>query len=194
MILISGTSKSNLIHLIDFGLAKEYMDLEGNHIPMKRKQNIVGTARYMSINTHNLIESSRRDDLEAIGYMLMYFLRGALPWQGIKGKNHQEKYMKIGQFKENTSMQLLCAGFPTEFAIYLTYVRKLEFTQEPNYDYLIELFARLFRRENFRGDNIYDWNGIELTKSTASTIDRETSSNWELRDPRSQNIERSKSK
>mmetsp|Transcript_2350 Transcript_2350/g.2299 ORF Transcript_2350/g.2299 Transcript_2350/m.2299 type:complete len:148 (-) Transcript_2350:11-454(-) len=91
--LIGRGKKAATVFLIDFGLAKKYRDPKTHqHIPYRENKSLTGTARYASINAHLGIEQSRRDDLEAIGYVLMYFNRGLLPWQGIKANTKQEKF------------------------------------------------------------------------------------------------------
>jgi casein kinase 1 gamma len=111
----------------------------------------------MSINTHLGKEQSRRDDLEAIGHMFMYFLRGSLPWQGLKAETLKERYQKIGDTKKATPIEVLCEGFPEEFATYLRYVRRLDFFETPDYDYLRKLFSDLFDHEKYEHDLIFDW-------------------------------------
>jgi len=146
------------IYLIDFGMAKFYRDPKTlQHIPYKEKRSLSGTARYMSINTHLGREQSRRDDLEGLGHVLMYFLRGSLPWQGMKAATNKQKYEKIGEKKRTTSIKDLCEGFPEEFAIYMNYVRKLGFEETPDYDYLRGLFDKVLKREGYEEDNVFDW-------------------------------------
>ncbi|XP_010082661.1 PREDICTED: casein kinase I isoform gamma-2, partial [Pterocles gutturalis] len=144
-----GSKRQHTIHIIDFGLAKEYIDPETKkHIPYREHKSLTGTARYMSINTHLGKEQSRRDDLEALGHMFMYFLRGSLPWQGLKADTLKERYQKIGDTEE--------------MATYLRYVRRLDFFEKPDYDYLRKLFTDLFERNGYVFDYEYDWAGKPL--------------------------------
>ncbi|PVG02775.1 kinase-like protein [Serendipita vermifera] len=153
-----GTKNANLVHMVDFGMAKQYRDPKTKqHIPYRERKSLSGTARYMSINTHLGREQSRRDDLEALGHVFMYFLRGGLPWQGLKAATNKQKYEKIGEKKQTTPIKELCEGFPEEFAIYLNYVRKLGFEEAPDYDFLRELFLKVIKNQGETEDGVYDW-------------------------------------
>lgn len=150
--------RGNQVNVIDFGLAKKYRDPKTHlHIPYRENKNLTGTARYTSINTHLGVEQSRRDDLESLGYVLMYFLRGSLPWQGLKAATKKQKYDRIMEKKMTTPTDILCRGFPNEFAIYLNYCRSLRFDDKPDYSYLRKLFRDLFVREGFQYDYVFDW-------------------------------------
>ncbi|KAF7795075.1 hypothetical protein EIP86_006219 [Pleurotus ostreatoroseus] len=140
----------NQVYVIDFGLAKKYRDPSTQlHIPYKENKNLTGTARYTSLNTHFGVEQSRRDDMESIAYLLIYFLRGCLPWQGLRATTKELKYERIMDMKMTISIDQLCRGLPEEFADFLSYTRSLRFDDKPNYTYYRKLFRGLFNRKNY---------------------------------------------
>ncbi|KAG6723302.1 hypothetical protein I3842_03G201600 [Carya illinoinensis] len=162
--------RANQVYIIDFGLAKKYRDSSTHqHIPYRENKNLTGTARYASMNTHLGIEQSRRDDLESLGYVLMYFLRGSLPWQGLKAGTKKQKYDKISENKVSTSIEALCRGYPTEFASYFHYCRSLRFDDKPDYAYLKRIFRDLFIREDFQFDYVFDWTILKYQQSPLAT-------------------------
>ena len=120
--------KSHIVYVLDFGLSKKYRSSKTlKHYPIIKSKNLTGTARYASINALNGFTQSRRDDLEAVGYVLLYFLRGRLPWQGIPVRNKEERYRKIMEKKIATSAEDLCKGFPRQFTDYNKYTRSLAY-------------------------------------------------------------------
>lgn len=173
--LIGLAKRANQVHIIDFGLAKKYRDPKTQqHIPYREGKNLTGTARYASINTHLGIEQSRRDDLEAIGYVLMYFNRGSLPWQGLKANQKKDKYEKIMEKKMSTPIEVLCKHFPLDFVTYLNYCRALRFEDRPDYAYLRRLFKDLFFREAYQYDFIFDWTMLNYQTRRNSERDKRT--------------------
>ncbi|CAF0794215.1 unnamed protein product [Brachionus calyciflorus] len=165
----NSTRRQHIIHIIDFGLAKAYIDPETNkHIPYREHKSLTGTARYMSINTHLGKEQSRRDDLEALGHMFMYFLRGSLPWQGLKADTLKERYQKIGDTKRSTPIEVLCQGHPEEFSRYLKYVRGLDFFDKPDYDKYRRMFQDLMKARGWECDWQFDWFGKHINSSSSN--------------------------
>ncbi|KAG8070488.1 hypothetical protein GUJ93_ZPchr0006g41479 [Zizania palustris] len=158
--------KANQVYIIDFGLAKRYRDSTTNrHIPYRENKNLTGTARYASCNTHLGIEQSRRDDLESIGYVLLYFLRGSLPWQGLKAATKKQKYDKISEKKLATPIEVLCKSHPVEFASYFHYCHSLTFDHRPDYGFLRRLFRDLSDREGYQFDHVFDWTLLKCKQS-----------------------------
>ncbi|CAE7628784.1 unnamed protein product [Symbiodinium sp. CCMP2592] len=163
------TQQSQILYLIDFGLAKKYRDSKCNHIPYRDNKSMTGTARYASVNAHRGIEQSRRDDIEAIGYVLIYFCKGQLPWQGFQAATKEEKYNKIMECKQSTSVESLCKGCPMIFVTYMNYAKALRFEDRPDYAYLRRLFKELFAKEGYENDGIYDWSQPSVTDSVTSS-------------------------
>lgn len=146
------------LYIIDFGLARRYRDARTcQHIPYREGKSLTGTARYCSIQTHIGVEQSRRDDLEGVGYMLLYFVKGMLPWQGHQSPTKEAKYKYISCCKLSTPVGALCGGLPVEFASYINYTRSLGFDEKPDYAYLRGLFRWLFHRCGYDRDYVYDW-------------------------------------
>jgi serine/threonine protein kinase len=172
--LIGLGRRSNTVHLIDFGLAKKFRDSKTHqHIPYKENKNLTGTARYASINAHLGIEQSRRDDLEGIGYVLVYFAKGKLPWQGVNAQNKGDKYHKIMEKKLATPVEYLCMGLPrirvviqfvAEFSTYMHYTRSLKFEDRPDYSFLKKMFKELMIKKNLDYDYVFDWTFPDIPK------------------------------
>lgn len=155
--LVGRHGDGNCVYLIDFGLAKKYRDAQGKHIAYKEGKNLTGTARYASLATHLGVEQARRDDLEGLGYVLLYFLRGSLPWQGLKATSKRDKYCKITHTKMSVDLHALCAGLPQCFTVYMTYCRALHFGDPPNHSYLRGLFVEALQQQPKAQRNVFDW-------------------------------------
>ena len=156
---------SHLLYMIDMGLAKKYMK-DGLHAPYKDQQCPRGTIKYVSISTHQGVEQSRRDDLETVGYVLVYLLKGMLPWQNVKFRDDKDKYRTIMERKMAITAEELCIGFPGEFAQFINYSRRLKYEEQPDYAYLRKLLDTIREREGFEIDYIYDWTPLPAIKVT----------------------------
>lgn len=134
----------NKLYLIDFGLARYYIDNEQNHISINYNKKFMGNVRFASINVHNGIEPSRRDDLISLGYIFIICLKGSLPWQSVSANTKEEKYNIIKNIKESTSLVDLCLDIPYEFLSFMSYCSSLKYEEEPNYIYMKQLFINLY--------------------------------------------------
>ena len=153
---------NNIIYLIDFGLAKKYRESNNaEHYEIKEENKLIGTARFASINAMEGLSQSRRDDLESLGYMLIYFLKGKLPWQNFLIKNKEERYNKIKQTKKEIAINELCSNCPKEIGQYITYVKNLKFDEEPNYNYIKNLFYEILNKTGNKFDYLYDWDNTK---------------------------------
>lgn len=149
------------LFLIDFGLCKRFVDpATGAHIPDREGKQLTGTPRYASVRTHLGREQSRRDDVEALAYVLMYFCNGSLPWQGKTERKRQNHYGAVLAVKN--SDQAVPAGTPREIELILSHARALSFEAIPDYDALIENLQSLFTKSGFVQDGTYDWSTVPL--------------------------------
>ena len=145
--VIGKNENNKTIFLIDYGLAKKYRSSRTmKHIEFRLTRRLTGTARYASINALRGGEQSRRDDLESTAYMLLYFLKGNLPWKGVSGVTKAEKYKKIFLLKKNISPDELCENLPNEFKEFYLYTKNLEFEEDPDYNFCRGLFNNVLKR------------------------------------------------
>jgi len=146
--------QANLAYLIDFGLSKEYRDSSTHaHVPFKKDLGPVGTAIFMSVNSHLGVELGRRDDLESLAYIFFFFLWGSLPWQGLREKDMLKSKQAI--FTHN-----LFRDLPLEFRTFLKHCCELPFDGKPNYDHFLSLFNNLLSREVSQSDMAFDWDVV----------------------------------
>jgi serine/threonine protein kinase len=151
-ILLGLDEKSNLPYIVDFGIAKPYKDKTGSILPINKNKNFVGTQKFASIAAHEGIEVARKDDLESLLYIFIYLAKGKLPWQFIN-RNLAERVKAIGESKKTILVEELCKNLPESFFKYYLYLKKLTYFDEPDYEYLINLF-KISDDENF---NKFEW-------------------------------------
>lgn len=149
--------ETTLVYVIDFGLSKRYCDNRRVHLPYKEGRNLTGTARYVSINTHYGVEPSRRDDLESCFYVMLYFLRGSLPWQGLRANTKKEKYLRIMERKVASTPASLCASMPVALTEMLSRIRAMRYAEDPDYHYLKSTISDLITQWGSQLDFHYDW-------------------------------------
>ncbi|KAI1289931.1 Casein kinase I isoform gamma-2 [Halotydeus destructor] len=177
---LPGGPRGSQLHIVDFGLSKKLTDDQGNHIPYKEGPGTTGTARYMSLRAHSGGEQSRRDDMAAIGYMLVYLIKGSLPWQGLARRlklegvrdiSHTRLQEEIAAIKSQTTIGELCTGLPKVFAKYMRLVRELQFTEKPDYSTYRTLFINESDNRKIVLDNQFDWDRRVSEGSVADSHD-----------------------
>jgi serine/threonine protein kinase len=159
-----GGENLDRIYMIDFGLSRHFLGKEGQHKPLTNNRGFVGTPRYASKNAHLGISQSRRDDVESIGYLSLFFMTGKLPWQNIKVKDKVQKHNILHQYKNSMSIEKICEGLPYEFAQYLGYTRNLAYNQSPDYDRLRNFFKGMAKRHGLEFDHKWDWSETQKFK------------------------------
>ncbi len=151
-------SKQNqeTVYLIDFGLSESFLDSQGKHVNFDTNQIFAGTLYFVSPLGHLGVTTARRDDLISIGYMLVHFFKGALPWAHLQGDRH-EVIKKMFQIKSTIKNDNLCSGLPQEFSEYMDYVLNLSFNQNPDYEFMLGLFKKVLDNLGDTEDGHFDW-------------------------------------
>ncbi|KAK2768858.1 Casein kinase I isoform delta [Arachnomyces sp. PD_36] len=152
-------AKGNTVYTTDLGLSTRFRSARSGAVsPVSPKEpRLHGTEVFASVSGHWGIAQSRRDDMESLGYMIVYFARGSLPWQGTGITDRTARTKKILSMKESITPEELCEGLPEEFARFFTHLRSVDFDEKPNYSYLRRMFQKLFVRMGFEYDFVYDW-------------------------------------
>jgi serine/threonine protein kinase len=157
--LMGSGNSTTQVFMIDYGLSRRYRDPNTHaHIPLVEGRPLTGTARYASLAVAQGLEPSRRDDLESLGFVMLYLLRGSLPWMGFQALDAQAQFAQARDMKARLTIEQLCADLPEPFVRYFAIVRALEFAARPNYAELRQMFRHLFRGMGFIYDRVYDWN------------------------------------
>lgn len=154
---LMGLKDPKMLYIIDFGLAKKYRSRKGKHIKFAITNNIIGTPRYCSYNALRGAEQSRRDDLESLFYVILYFFRGSVPWQNLKIKSRNERFKKINEIKKKINYEILCKDLPEEFLEFAKYIKHLNFEEEPNYNYMQKLFYLILLKIKEENDDNFSW-------------------------------------
>ncbi len=156
---VMGLGLKNLdLYIIDFGFAKKYKSMTKNKIyALTENHKLTGTSRYASINAMKGLQQSCRDDLESLGYMLYFFLRGNLPWMGIKEKNKDDLDKKILEKKVETVNEILGQDLPIQFCEFLAYAKNLKYEDDPDYNLFKGKMMEVICLGGKSFDKIYDW-------------------------------------
>eukprot|EP00831_Metopus_contortus_P024414 TRINITY_DN2129_c0_g1_i5.p1 TRINITY_DN2129_c0_g1~~TRINITY_DN2129_c0_g1_i5.p1 ORF type:complete len:291 (-),score=39.28 TRINITY_DN2129_c0_g1_i5:23-895(-) len=175
--LIGMGKNEGIVYLIDFGLSKKYVETDsGNHVKYREDRPFSGVIRYASLNAHKGIEQSRRDDIESIGNILIYLIKGCLPWQFLSPIEGEDLERLTYKAKSQTTLEVLCSGLPCEFLKYMKYCRNLKYEEQPDYTGLSTLLQSLLKR--IEGDiysPVLDWSDLkkkETKKASKTTVSK----------------------
>ena len=152
-----GEKDEGLIYIIDFGLSKKYKSDRGKHVKFTISKHITGTPRFCSVNAMRGVEQSRRDDLESLCYLIIYFCRGFLPWQGLKINSKLQRFEAIKKMKKFIKIESLCEDCPEEIINFCKYTKNLDFEENPNYEYMKNLFFSVLNKNGLNNDSHFSW-------------------------------------
>ncbi|CAD8082907.1 unnamed protein product [Paramecium primaurelia] len=158
--ILTGYQQENgTIYLVDYGVSKVYLDNHGKHMqsPLKDKKSFIGTTRYASIAAHRGYELGRKDDVESMFYVMIYLLKGKLPWQNLQNIGDRDRTDVVGEVKQKTEISELCKDVPSEFAEIFNYLKKLEFKSEPDYKYMLSLILKAATNNHIILDKLFEW-------------------------------------
>ena len=155
--VIGYKGKEKLIYLIDFGLSKIINNNEKKNILQKKEKIIMGTMRYISMNAHLGNEQTKKDDLESLAYIVVYFIKGELPWQNVKADSKKEKYKKVYQIKKQTVPNELCKFLPEDIKTFINCILSLNIKQKPDYQKLKNILENLMNKYSYSNDLQFDW-------------------------------------
>ncbi|CAD8100822.1 unnamed protein product [Paramecium sonneborni] len=186
-VLFGVDDECSKIYVVDFGISKVYRDKHGNIHPFRDNTSFIGTTRYASIAAHKGYELSRKDDIESLIYVLLYFMKGQLPWQNMQNVSDEERTSKVGEMKMSIDPKELCKDVPNEFAIILEYLKQLQYLSEPNYNFVYQQFEKAAENLGVQLDNSFDWDQQQPMKISQSvhseTMQRSTTLNQQLQLP-----------
>ncbi|CAD8170225.1 unnamed protein product [Paramecium pentaurelia] len=186
-ILFGIDDECSKIYVIDFGISKIFRDKNGKIHPFRDNTSFIGTTRYASIAAHKGYELSRKDDIESLIYVLLYFMKGQLPWQNMQNVSDEERTVKVGELKMSIDPRELCKDVPIEFAIILEYLKQLEYQSEPNYNFVYQQFEKAASNLCIQLDYSFDWDQqqpMKVSQNTHSEImQRSTTLNQQLQLP-----------
>ena len=158
--LLIGNKDKNIIYLVGFGLSSKYRsNRTGKHIKYKFINKVSGSIVFMSLNSNGEYQSSRRDDLESLGYTLIYLAKNYLPWGNTDSLNSDGRTLTqaVYELKKMTTPEKLCEGLPGEFIDYIKYVKKLLFEEDPDYLYMKSFFISFLLRNELKNDLLFFW-------------------------------------
>ncbi|CAG9312488.1 unnamed protein product [Blepharisma stoltei] len=158
--LLSLDEKS--IYLVDFGLSQKYI-YDNHHLAFQNHCSKVGNSTFASLNDHTGLRQSRRDDLESLGYMLVYMYKGILPWSSTYKVASANRWQQVLNIKSAITIPDLCQGCPQAFEAFIVYVRNLRFEENPDYSYLKSLLENIRNREKIPA-NYFVWHNQKEPK------------------------------
>ncbi|CAD8197067.1 unnamed protein product [Paramecium pentaurelia] len=168
--IVLGSGKDNgKIYLIDFGISKIYKDANNHHMPFREQRSFLGTTRYASIAAHLGHELSRKDDLESMMYIILYFIRGQLPWQNLQNVTDKERTKKVGEMKILMQNEIF-RDQPKEFQKIFDYIRQLSFKADPNYKMITFELKKAADSLKLNLDGYYDWTEVRSSTHFDSLI------------------------